>query len=307
MKIRNAEATRLEEDYLARIRAALMRSGRSAAEAEEVVTSVREHINEAVEAQAGSEVSLTAMAAIIEQLGPVEAYVEAAAATDAAATPAPPPLPADAAQAVIPNLSEPFSFGRVFNDAVTLYRQNFLPMVLASMVFELLTTFTLFILLAPLSGGVALMTLRALERPDHRIDIADMFGAFRRFWPLLGVTVLSAGCVLLGLVMCIVPGVIMATLWCYPIYIMVEKRQGVMASLRGSVGIVTAPGRFGTNLLLVGTIWAITLASATIPYIGVVVAWVVAPLTWWIATVAYVQQTRGVQPAANPRVTPALV
>lgn len=307
MKPRNAEAARLEEDYLARIRAALTQSGRSPAEASEVVESVREHIREASETLAEPEISLSAMAAIIEQLGPPEAYIEAdptnatpassptLAASFASSFP-PPPLPS-AGNPTYP--SGPFTFGRVFGDAVTLYTQNFLPLLLASVIFYLLSICTLLILLGPLSGGAALMTLKAINRPDHIIDVADLFGVFNQFWPLLWLTLLTVVCIFVGMVMGLVPGLILTALWFLPYYFMVEKRLGVIASLRASVSTVLLPGNFLTTFLLGLAIWAITLVGASIPYFDIVLLWVVMPLFWYIETLTYVHQTRNARAPAN--------
>ena len=74
MKPRNAEAARLEADYLARIKAALV--GREASEVDEIIQSVKEHIEEELSGQPPGEVSLVQMANVLERLGPPESYVQ---------------------------------------------------------------------------------------------------------------------------------------------------------------------------------------------------------------------------------------
>jgi hypothetical protein len=72
MKQRTAEAARLEADYFDRVRRAL--AGRGASEIEEIVQSLREHIEEELSGEGDSEITLTRVANVLEQLGPPEAY-----------------------------------------------------------------------------------------------------------------------------------------------------------------------------------------------------------------------------------------
>jgi len=74
MKPRTAEASRLEESYVARVRSAL--AGRESSEVDEIVQSVRTHIEEELSGKSGEEVSAVEMANLLDQLGPPEAYLE---------------------------------------------------------------------------------------------------------------------------------------------------------------------------------------------------------------------------------------
>lgn len=72
MKPRNAEAARLEGDYMTRLDAAL--SGRDTADAAEIAQSIKEHVEEAAAEHDGEEVTRVQMANILERLGPPESY-----------------------------------------------------------------------------------------------------------------------------------------------------------------------------------------------------------------------------------------
>jgi hypothetical protein len=319
MRARDAEALRLEQDYLARVRLALL--GRPAEEIADVVQAIREHIDE--EAPGGPEgvVTLGAIAAVMEHLGPPEVYgsggagmahgaAEGAGAPAGAAAAAAGPAIAAAASAGVDYVRQPFEYGRVVGDAAALYGQNIVPLLLASLVYALLLTGSLFVLIGPLTGGVAVMLLAAVERPDHKVDVGDMFRAFGQFWPLTGAAVILTVCSLLGAALCLVPGIVINTLWGFAILGIVDKKMGVFEALRSSAGIVLAPGRFGTNFLLTGTEWIVVIAASFIPYVGVVFSIVLAPLMWLIWVLAYVRQTRGAEAAvptgANGAVTTAV-
>jgi len=74
MKPRNAEAARLEADYLARVKAAL--AGREASEIDEIIESLREHVAEELSEAAGDQITLVQMANVLESLGPPESYAQ---------------------------------------------------------------------------------------------------------------------------------------------------------------------------------------------------------------------------------------
>lgn len=76
--------------------------------------------------------------------------------------------------------------GRCVNDAIDVYKKNWLVLVLAALILDVLILVTVLILAGPLSGGVAKMSLNALRREDKSVDLGDLFGCFNRFFGLLG-------------------------------------------------------------------------------------------------------------------------
>ncbi len=74
MKPRNTEAARLQADYLARVKTAL--AGGETSEVDEIIQSVREHIEEELSQIAEEQISLVPMANVIERLGPPETYAQ---------------------------------------------------------------------------------------------------------------------------------------------------------------------------------------------------------------------------------------
>jgi len=92
MKIRTADAQRLEGQYIEQVKAAL--AGRGASEVAEIMQSVREHIDDALADAPGEEVSAVAMANVLERLGPPETFAiedEGPDAAQPAILPAAPP------------------------------------------------------------------------------------------------------------------------------------------------------------------------------------------------------------------------
>ncbi len=178
--------------------------------------------------------------------------------------------------------------GRCFNEALEVYKKNLWTLVLGALLLEVLITLSLTILAGPLIGGWSLMTINALRRPDKRVELGDMFGAFNQFLTLAGLFYLTLLPLLLGIILCIIPGLLLMTIWLFASFLIVDRKEGVFSSLSLSQKIVTH-SNFGNYLLLVIIVLAISIAPSAIPYVGVVVAWFLMPIAWLLEASAYLQ------------------
>ncbi|HEV8379520.1 MAG TPA: hypothetical protein VGP99_11770, partial [Tepidisphaeraceae bacterium] len=172
-----------------------------------------------------------------------------------------------------------------------IYHKNGIILVLAAIILEFLSLFTLFILTGPLSGGIWLMTIIALLSVDKKVDIGLMFSQFRRFGPLVGLFFLTTIPILLGLLLFIVPGILLMALWMYSFPLLIERNMSITEAMTASWRIVLRNG-LGWNLLLAAIIFAFAIVPTFIPYLGLIVAWFLAPITWLMASSAYIQQVR---------------
>jgi uncharacterized membrane protein len=178
--------------------------------------------------------------------------------------------------------------GLCVNDAIEVYKRNWFILALAALVFNFLTMFSLFILTGPLYGGVFFMLLKAFDREDKTVDFADMFRCLDKFAPLLGLFFLTLIPLLVAHFLCVIPGLLLGTIWLYPFILIIDEDQGVFASLHASKEIVMRKG-FGINLLLYVIILALEVLPLSIPYVGIVLAWFVTPISWLVLTSAYIQ------------------
>ena len=179
--------------------------------------------------------------------------------------------------------------GRCLNDAMEVYRKNFLVFIVAAVLFEVLMLCSLLVLTGPLIGGMVLLTLNAMRDPEHKARLGDLFGAFDRFLPLVGLFFLTAAPVLLGYALLVLPGVALSALWLLAPYLMIDRKMGVIDSLRTSWRLVIARG-FWINAACAFVIFALTVGPMLIPYVGAIAGWLLAPLAWLINTCAYTQQ-----------------
>src|SRR5256885_13749995 len=128
--------------------------------------------------------------------------------------------------------SQVLDIGRCFNDALEVFKKNAHLLILAAILFEMLSLFSLFILCGPLCGGVYLMALAALSHPQKKVDIGLMFRMFGKFGALVGLFFLTLIPTLLGLMFLIVPGVLLMALWIFAFPIIIERNVRVTESLR---------------------------------------------------------------------------
>ena len=101
------------------------------------------------------------------------------------------------------------------------------------------------------------------------------------------------------------PGLLLATLWLFPTYIAVERGTGVMDSLSASSELVRVPGRFWLNFVLVLVSFGTVALADSIPYVGGLLALIIAPAIWIMVTIAYLQQTRAATSPAAMLPSPA--
>ena len=179
--------------------------------------------------------------------------------------------------------------GRCFNEALDVYKKNLWPLVLGALLFEVLFLCSLTILAGPLIGGWSLMTINALRRKDRRVALGDMFGCFNQFFTLAGLFYLTFIPVLLGTILCIVPGLLLMTIWLFASFLIVDRKEGVFSSLSLSQQLVTRSG-FGNYFLLVVIVFAISLAPSAIPYVGFILGWFLMPIAWLLEASAYLQE-----------------
>ncbi|MDA1049053.1 MAG: hypothetical protein O3C40_01050 [Planctomycetota bacterium] len=178
--------------------------------------------------------------------------------------------------------------GRCFRDAFEVYKQNLVVLVVAALLVDVLGLLTLLILLGPLAGGLSLLTLRAVRSKEQRADLNDLFRAFSKFLPLFGLFWLTFVPIMLGTVILIVPGLYLMTIWMFSFYLVVDRDEGVFASLGKSQQMVNRAG-FGNCLLLTFVEFALHLAPLGIPYVGCIFGWFITPIGWLIVASAYAQ------------------
>jgi hypothetical protein len=179
--------------------------------------------------------------------------------------------------------------GRCFNDAIEVYKQNVLILALAAFLSTIIIIFTLLILAAPISGGYIYMLLKAMRRPDKKVELSDMFSMFKMFWPLFGLFLLQTLLTLAGFILLIIPGIFLSTVWMFSMLVMVDKNTSIKPSLKISWDTVMKNG-FWLNFALGVICIAINMITSYIPFVGLIATFFISPFASLLLVSAYTQQ-----------------
>ncbi len=88
------------------------------------------------------------------------------------------------------------------------------------------------LIVAPLEYGTASAYLRAAR--GDKLEIKDMFAAFRNYWNAVLANLLVDVIVLVGFALLIVPGIIFACKLVFVHYLVVDQKMGVIEAVKGS-------------------------------------------------------------------------
>ena len=120
------------------------------------------------------------------------------------------------------------------------------------------------------------------------MDFGDLFRAFDdRFGRLVAVFYLSAIPVFAGMLMCIVPGLLLATIWTFVFPLVVVRGLSVSQTFNVSYNVVIRKGfwiLFGLNAIMLAL-----HVPGFVPYVGILLSLLVTPLVWGVWISAYVQ------------------
>jgi len=196
--------------------------------------------------------------------------------------------------------------GRCFEDAWDVFLKNWLILIVAGLLSTVLSFITLFILTGPLTAGFCLLALNALQREDRRVDLNDLFGMFHRFFGLVGMFFLTTIAVMLGLLLCVVPGLFLMTIWMFPFLILVDQQAGVFESLGRSQEMTFQVG-FWDMFVLMLVEQALYLLPSFIPFAGTIVSFAAIPFAVLVVAAAYRQVTTSPPPEIGAATPPETV
>jgi hypothetical protein len=160
-------------------------------------------------------------------------------------------------------------FGYVLRKAGSVFIDDVVPLVLASLIACVLSVITLGVLAGPLYAGLCSMVITRV-RDGRRPAIGDVFSCMDRFWTFLGASIVLLVTIGLAFVT-VIGGILLLTIWMYVIPIMVDRRVGVFEAMSASKDVVIRGG-FWQHLVLVILLFAIDalghgpLALLTAPF-----------------------------------------
>jgi hypothetical protein len=175
------------------------------------------------------------------------------------------------------------------SEAARMYQQHFVALLLASVLSTILTLCSLFLLSGPLAGGWCLMLLRIVRGGPARLG--ELFGAFDKCLPLIGMWLVCLLFEIGGLALFIVPGVIISTLMSYIFLVAIDQRKGLLDALILSHNLVL-DGGFGRHLLLGILSLVASFGTLLFPYLSLILQVFLDPLIGLTYVVAYHELTK---------------
>jgi hypothetical protein len=168
-----------------------------------------------------------------------------------------------------PSDSRPeLDFGYVFKKAGTVFVDDIVPLVLATLIAAVLSIVTLGVLIGPMYAGLCSMVITRV-RDGKSPEVGDVFSCMDRFWSFLGASIVLLLAIGLASIT-VIGGVLLAAIWLYVFPLMVDRRMGLFEAMSASKDVVVRGG-FWQHLVLVILLFAIAaighgpLALVTIP------------------------------------------
>ena len=169
--------------------------------------------------------------------------------------------------------------GSVIGRAWAIYKTQFGTLIVAAAIVGLINLVAT-LLLGPFAGVISLIVslffvgavvhlVRDLEDGRRDEELSSLFaGVGPVFWQLLAVAILAGIGIAIGLVLLIIPGLILITIWSVVVPVVVLEKPGVFAAFGRSRELVRSHGWpvFGTLVVT----WLITIGVAIVG--GIIVA-----------------------------------
>ncbi len=151
--------------------------------------------------------------------------------------------------------------GKILRNGWELFIRDIGPLIIGTLIAILLSVLSLFILAGPLFGGLYLMVVRRV-REGRPAEFGDVFACFDRFSTLFLAWWGAGLLILLGLVLLVVPGLLLMTIWVYLMPLIVDKGLSVGEAMSRSKEMVMKGG-LGIHfaaLLVVGILTAVAVS-----------------------------------------------
>lgn len=154
---------------------------------------------------------------------------------------------------------------KIFKYAWEIFVKDIVVLLVGGLIAGILSFITLGILGGPLYGGIVRMIIRRI-RENKSAEIGDIFSAMNQFGVLFLTTLVLGILIFLGFALCIVPGILLATIWMYVLVFIVDKRLSMGEAMSKSKELVTRVG-FGMHLVVL-LILGVIAGVLSVTYIG---------------------------------------
>lgn len=165
----------------------------------------------------------------------------------------------------------------VVDELVEVVKKDFVTILVCSLISVILSGISLGLLTFVFYTGMGLVFLKL--KNNEKVDYKDLFTYINKFLYFIILSVIMGILIGLGLILLVIPGILLATLFIYaPFYLAYEDR-GIIESLKLSYKTVLE-NNFVTHIIIFIILGIVNLIGANIFFIGLIVTYPVLVGFW---------------------------
>jgi len=156
-------------------------------------------------------------------------------------------------------------FGEWIEAGFSLYKENFVVLVLANLIAAILSAVTLGILAGPMFAGLIIIILACLDKKEPKAEIGDIFKGFDFFLDsFLFVIIWGAISIVITLLLNFIPcagqvlsmfvGIIISTIIMFGIFLIVDRKMNFWPASMASINLVKTNFFPFAGLVIVATV-----------------------------------------------------
>lgn len=148
-------------------------------------------------------------------------------------------------------------------------------------------------MLASIIYGAALIKAVGMAEGGEKIDIKKVFSvAYQKFWPILGSSIIAGAIMLAGFILLIIPGLVAMVYLQFVIYVVIFEDKWGFEAVRRSFELVK--GNFWWVVLIILIVALGSGILGSIPYVGGIISFILAPL-WQVIMFVLYKNLRGLK------------
>lgn len=188
----------------------------------------------------------------------------------------------------------------VVQESFEVFKENWLSLILATIIAAIGSVVTLFILAPPLFFGLYAMAMRAVE--GESIEASDVFKGFSYFGTSWVMAIVGFVAVSIGLILLIIPGLLLMVLFTYAVPLAIRGKLGGIDALQKSYNM--GKENFEFTLILAFVLWVINAIGSALQ-VGFLISVPFSALCISIATIKLTEKEGKTEKEEKPEATGA--
>lgn len=133
-------------------------------------------------------------------------------------------------------MEQPLDIGKTLQLGWEGFSRNALALIVDLIIVSVVSTVTLGICAGPMTIGYNAMCLRAAR--GETVAVGESLKGFGQFGPSFMLMLIAVVAIVVGLILCIIPGLVIGFMWFWSTWLMADGNNDPMACFRGSADFV---------------------------------------------------------------------